>query len=137
MGLFAAFSPDGRVLAVACNPLEPEQFIQLWDVGKGKAIGKCIGHKQGIVALAFSADGRTLASISHDSTLKLWNTANQQELLSFSHRGAWSEGLLFSPDGQWLVATEGGEDRGLRFFSSSVDTPQEVTGEAPQASPIH
>src|SRR5262249_11449312 len=119
-GPAAAFSPDGRVLAIASDPLEPEQSIQFWETAHGKPVGACMGHKQGILSLAFSADGKTLASGSHDNTIKLWNTATRQELLSISHPGAGFGGLLFSPDGQLLVTTQAGQERGLRFLSAPV-----------------
>jgi WD40 repeat protein/serine/threonine protein kinase len=117
-GPAATFSPDGRLLAIASDPLEPEQSIQFWETIHGKPVGACIGHKQGILSLAFSADGKTLASGSHDNTIKLWNTATRQELLSIPHPGAGFGSLLFSPDGQLLVATQAGQERELRFFSA-------------------
>jgi serine/threonine protein kinase/WD40 repeat protein len=119
-GPAATFSPDGRLLAIASDPLEPEQSIQFWETTHGKPVGVCIGHKQGILSLAFSADGKTLASASHDNTIKLWNTATRQELLSFPLPGAGFGGLLFSPDGQLLVASQTGKESGLRFFPATL-----------------
>jgi WD40 repeat protein len=116
LGPVATFSPDGHLLAAVSDPFEPEQAIWIWETKEGKALGKCIGHKQGIASLAFSEDGKTLASASHDNTLRLWNTATQQELLSWAQIGIGGAGLLFSPDGQLLVAGQSGKERGLRSF---------------------
>ena len=73
-------------------------------------------------SLAFSPDGKTLASASDDSTLKLWNVATQQELLTIRRLGGALRGLTFSPDGQWLVG--GGsfsqQSGGLRFYPAPV-----------------
>jgi WD40 repeat protein/serine/threonine protein kinase len=126
LGLAVAFSHDGRLLAAASNPLEPEQSIRIWETVRGSLLGTCIGHKQGIVGLAFSADNKTLGSASHDNTLKLWNVATQQELLSLSGPGLGADGLVFSPDGRLLACNQGLRERGVRVFSAS---PNEEDGE--------
>lgn len=113
----AAFSPNGRVLAIASDPLSSEQMISLWDTTTGQLLGSCVGHKQGIVGVAFSADGRTLASVSHDSTLKLWSTASYQQLLDFTIPGGVSN-PVFSPDGTLLVAAGPPQQRGIHFFNA-------------------
>jgi serine/threonine protein kinase/WD40 repeat protein len=119
MGPAIAFSPDGRLFAAASNPLEPEQSIRVWETVRGSLVGTCIGHKQGIVCLAFSADNKTLGSASHDNTLKLWNVISQQELLSLAGPGLGTGGLVFSPDGKLLASSEGPPERGIRFYSGS------------------
>jgi eukaryotic-like serine/threonine-protein kinase len=130
LGIGAAFSSDGRLLALASNPMEAEQSIQIWDTTRAQPVGTCIGHKQGIIALAFTPDGRTLASASHDSTLKLWNVGTQQELLSFSQNGLGFGGLLFSPSGTVLVATQFSPDPGIRFYrapsNEAPDSPATI-----------
>ena len=60
-------SPDGRILATANN-----EFIYLWDIATGKKLARLAGHKGAVLSLAFSNDGRTLASGSEDRTIILW-----------------------------------------------------------------
>jgi WD40 repeat protein len=123
----AAFSPTGRVLAIASDPLRSEQMINLWDPSTGQLLGSCVGHKQGIVGVAFSADGRTLASVSHDSTLKLWSTATFQQLLDFTVPGGVSN-PVFSPDGTLLVAAGSPQQRGIHFFYAPQPATSDLGG---------
>jgi WD40 repeat protein/serine/threonine protein kinase len=119
LGPAAAFSPKGHLLAIGSDPLSPEQTISVWEVSTGHLLGACIGHKQGIFGLTFSADGRTLASTSSDSTLKLWNIATFQQLISFSTPGG-ARNPLFSPDGSLLVIGQALPQKGIRFCAAPL-----------------
>jgi WD40 repeat protein len=127
-GFTAAFSPDGRMLAV----IYQDDSIRLWDVATGTLIGTCTGHKQPVFSVAFSPDGKTLATASDDSTLKLWNVATQQELLTIRRLGGAMAGLMFSPDGRLLVGGSSPFSRssGLRFFRAPLLSEIDVTAQA-------
>ncbi|MGK0185012.1 MAG: WD40 repeat protein/serine/threonine protein kinase [Verrucomicrobiales bacterium] len=119
-GSSIALSPDGSILATTANVGDSNNAIKLWSTNDGALLGECLGHKQGVWSVAFSPNGKTLATSSDDSTLKFWNVATQQELLSIRRIGTTLTDLTFSPDGQWLVASTSpfatqGE---LRFFRS-------------------
>ena len=66
------FSPNGKILL---NPKSPgwQNLIQLWDVDTGSDLGTLSGHTEQIETLAFSHDGKTLASGSKDGTVLLWD----------------------------------------------------------------
>jgi RNA polymerase sigma factor (sigma-70 family) len=65
-------------------------------------------HATGVGALAFSADGKLLASAGFDQTLRLWETATGKELARLKH-GGMLHTLAFSPDGKTLAAAGGGD----------------------------
>jgi serine/threonine protein kinase/WD40 repeat protein len=115
LGPAAAFSPDSRLAAIAADSLSPDQMVNIWDTANGRSLGTCVGHKQGIHSLAFSADGKALASTSDDRTLKLWSVSTLQQLLSFEMSGAVNH-PLFSPDGKVLVVDQAPPQRGIRFY---------------------
>ena len=125
LGPAAAFSPNGRWVAIGSSPMNSEQAITVWEVGTGRMLGACIGHKQGIMALGFSADSRTLASASNDSTLKFWNIATLQQLTSFTIPGD-AHNPVFSPDGTLLVIGQSLQQKGLRFFPGPPVPEREI-----------
>jgi len=94
-------------------------MINVWDVRTGTLLGACVGHKQGITALSFAPDGQTLASASHDGTLKFWNIASLQQLTSFSIPGD-AHNPIFSPDGTLLVFGQSLKPKGIRFYSAPL-----------------
>jgi WD40 repeat protein len=68
------------------------------------------GHGGAIQGIAFYPDGRRLASVSTDGTLRIWNTESGQELARVASAGPLSC-VALSPDGIWLATgSAGGEE---------------------------
>ena len=81
-----------------------------------------IGHKGLVVALAYSPDGRTLASASADGTARLWDLATGKLTATLQSPAARAYCVAFSPDGEAL-AVGYGEPTGL-VQKWRVDPPE-------------
>ena len=66
----ATLSPNGRWLALT---REEKPLVDLWELGMGKPIRTLSGHLGAVDSLAFSADGKLLATGSRDKTILLWD----------------------------------------------------------------
>ena len=95
-----AFSPNGKWLATAGEA--GDKTIRIWDVAKMELIQVLDQHKDCVYALAFSPDGKRLASGSTDGTARLWDTATWRESAVLKH-GVNVYGVAFTPDATRLA----------------------------------
>jgi WD40 repeat protein len=66
-----AFSPDGRMLATACD----DGVVRLWDPATGAELHQLGGSDDRLTGVAFSPDGRMLATAGTDADVRLWDLA--------------------------------------------------------------
>ena len=103
----AVFSPDGRILAVksdeyASAPSPSRYLVRLLDATTGTEFA-VLEHPDGMNTIAFSPDGRSIATSSRDGMARLWDPATGRESFVLRHEGAVTD-AAFSPDGH-SVAT--------------------------------
>ncbi len=72
-------------------------------------------HAKGVHGLAFSSDGRRIASANYDGdTVSLWDAETGKELHRFAGHTDAVYGVAFSADGRFLVS--GGKDKSVRVW---------------------
>src|ERR1051325_7225496 len=96
-----SFSSDGRMLAV---PVGHDGEIWVFEAFSGKQLFKLKGHGGTVFCVAFSRDGRLLASSSLDGTAKIWDVSTRKEKWTLRGHKSFICSVAFSPDGKTLTS---------------------------------
>jgi WD40 repeat protein len=128
--LTVAFSHDGKTVfttsrdSIHSQPVSEwaDWSLRQWDPATGKELRVTTGNLGGEVHwTCFSDDGRLLATVTHEATLRLWDTDTGEELRrwkvptraqkfnkdTYQAQAIWAP--AFAPDGKSLVASAGGK----------------------------
>ena len=106
--------------------------LAIWTSPAGERTEKGIvtlkGHKEEIYSVAFTPDGKFLATGSFDNTIKLWDVAGAKEIRTFGGAAGHKDMVLcvaISPNGQLLASGSGGRgaDNSLKIWDIPSDSP--------------
>jgi WD40 repeat protein len=111
------YSPDGAKLFSGIV-----DSAKLWDVASGEELLTLTGHTGFIEAVAFSLDGKFVATGSWDGTAKIWDATTGQILHSLAGHTDQVGQPAFSPNGKQLATA--GYDKTVKFWD--VATGQEL-----------
>lgn len=127
------FSPDGKAIATAeavSTVLGPDggvskegaDVVTLRDIVTGETLIQFQGHKDKVLSVAFSRDGKHLVSGSADMTAKVWSVDSGKEICSFNGHRAGGVPLrlpvAFSPNGKMIAS--GGSDSAVRLWEAKT-----------------
>ncbi|KAF6803547.1 hypothetical protein CPLU01_16110, partial [Colletotrichum plurivorum] len=98
--------------------------VKLWDTATGQCQQTLEGHSHWVSSVAFSPDGRQLASGSDDRTVKLWDTATGQCQQTLEGHGSSVWSVAFSPDGRQLAS--GSDDKTVKLWDTATGQCQQT-----------
>lgn len=126
-----SFQPGGRLIAASAYGVNRPGEAYVWEIESGKLVATLTGHTSRVSGLAFSPDGTTLATVSHDKTVRLWDPASGAEKRTFAQHGCPLSCVAFSPDGT-QIASAGGQFQANRPEDGEVLIWDAATGEVIQ-----
>jgi len=123
------YSPDGNTFASL--GMWGDKTIKLWNAKTGELIHTLTEHTGGINVIAYSPDGKILASASDDKTVKLWNVKTgelKHTLTGYSHS---VDTMAYSPDGKTLssASSSWNDDHTIKLWNVETgDLKYTLTG---------
>jgi WD40 repeat protein len=116
-----AFSPDGGRLVSGSW----DRTVKFWEVSTGEQLGAVTNDMKEVQSLAFSRDGRWLATENSSDTTSLRDPSTGWEIRVFPSDkplgplgSNWVYSIAFSPDGRWLASAL--DDKTVRLWDVST-----------------
>src|SRR5262249_57157919 len=122
-----AVSADGTRIAAGSQ----DKTVRVWEAATGRPLQRLADHGDCLVSVAFSPDGKLLASSSyHDYPVRLWDLGRGAVVHRLQEQTGTAYEVRFSPDGRLLAAA--GPGPAVRVWGPAAERPAPALGRTPE-----
>ena len=129
------FSPDGKLIATSCDALTSvEAYVRIWNTSDGSPVTDWLPQSNWVSTMAFSPDGKQLATGDYSSNLVLWDVETGTRFGKEMRNAEILLSLAFRPDGKQIVvgmAQSRTGQAGARIWNldsrTAIEAPMEHT----------
>ena len=101
---------------------DAQQLYNILHTPVGKDFVEFLGHNNDINSIAFSPNGKYIASGSDDKTVRVWDIKSKREIVKFVGHSDTVYSVAFSPDGKYIAS--GSRDKAIRVWD--IESKKEI-----------
>src|SRR5262249_39797996 len=129
MGRFLRRYP--RVLAAFLTAIVTTGVALAQQQQKATIVGTLDGHTDPVYAIAWSPDGKTIATASFDNSVRLWDAATRKEIKKYEGHSKMVLSIAIAPDGKHILS--GSQDKSAKIWDWPVSGPLKTFAGQPAA----
>ncbi|KAG1822683.1 WD40-repeat-containing domain protein [Suillus subaureus] len=122
----AIYSPDMTAFATGGeqpwnNTEDDKSQVKIWDTKTGGLVATLEGHKESVLCLAWTPDGKMLISGSADNSIRTWSTTTWKQIAVLDGHTSNVYDIAISPNGRILASASG--DKTARLWNLDNNQP--------------
>jgi eukaryotic-like serine/threonine-protein kinase len=100
------------------------QLVHVWDAINGKRLFTYTGHNKDVWGVAWSRDGKYIATASDDRTVKVWKAMTGELVFTYTGHTAEVRSVAWSPDDKYLVSAS--RDKTVQIWEPVTGQPHPI-----------